>query len=236
MNRNQELLERAKKGDRAAEETLVEENMRLVFSVAGRFRSTGYEMEDLVQLGSIGLVKAIKKFDLSYDVKLSTYAVPMILGEIRRFLRDDGMLKVSRSVKETAMHAARYIDALRIRLGREPTIAEVAAESGLPEESLIEALDASAPVESIDKGFSDSDGNETPLPVGGANPEDSILNHVMVETMLNSLKPRERTILELRYFRGKTQSEIAKMIGISQVQVSRIEKSVLLKLREEQKN
>lgn len=235
MSRNQELLERAKKGDRAAEECLVEENMRLVYHVARRFCSTGYELEDLVQLGAIGLVKAIQKFDLSYDVKLSTYAVPMILGEIRRYLRDDGMLKVSRSVRKTAMHAAKYIDLLRNRLEREPTIAEVAAESGMSEESLIEALDASAPVESIDHSFLNEDGKSIPLPVAAENQEEKILNHVMVEELLKRLAPRERKILELRYLQGKTQTEIAKVIGISQVQVSRIEKSSLLKLREEQR-
>ena len=231
MNENSLLLERVKKGDKEAEEELVENNMRLVHSIAGRFSNCGYEIDDLSQVGAIGLIKAIHKFDLLYGVKFSTYAVPVILGEIKRFLRDDGIIKVSRNLKESAFRGKKCAHILRVKLGREPTIAEISEESGIEEEVLIEAFDAASPVEAI--SYVDTDGKQTEIPVASKKDgEDEIINRVLVEDMLNSLDTREKQIIILRYFKGKTQSEIAKIIGVSQVQISRIEKASIEKLRQ----
>ena len=230
MTENSLLLERVKNGDKEAEEELVENNMRLVHSIAGRFSNCGYEIDDLSQIGAIGLIKAIHKFDTSYGVKFSTYAVPVIMGEIKRFLRDDGIVKVSRSLKESAFRGRKCAQNLRIKLGREPTIAEISKESGIGEEVLVEAFDALTPVEAI--SYVGGDGKEAELPIASKkNGEEEIINRVLVEDMLNSLDTREKQIIILRYFKGKTQSEIAKIIGVSQVQISRIEKASIEKLR-----
>ncbi len=229
MTDNAILLERAKQGDKKACNELAVNNMKLVRSIAARFTGRGYDREELSQIGAIGLIKAIEKFDTSYGVKFSTYAVPVIMGEIKRFLRDDGMIKISRSIKETAIKGKKYAEKLRVSLGREPTIAEISSESGIDEESLAEAFDANLPIGSI--VVSDDDGNEREL---GAAPsdEETILNKILVSDMLESLEKRERQIMILRYYRGKTQSETAKIIGVSQVQISRLEKAVIKKLRE----
>lgn len=229
MTDNNILLEKAKRGDKNACNELTVNNMKLVGSIAARFLGRGYEWEELSQVGAIGLMRAIEKFDTSYNVKFSTYAVPVIMGEIKRFLRDDGMIKISRSIKETAAKGKKYAEELRIKMGREPTIAEISAESGIAEDELVEAFDASLPVESII--VSDENGNERELGAA-ASQEEEILNKILVSDMLESLENRERQIMILRYYNGKTQTETAKIIGVSQVQISRIEKSVLKKLRE----
>lgn len=230
MNDNITLLERVKKGDKEAEEQLVLSNMNLIGSIAKRFSNCGCENDDIMQIGAIGLIKAIHKFDLSYGVKFSTYAVPVIMGEIKRFLRDDGMVKVSRSLKENAQKGKKCRELLRLRLGREPTISEISAECQISEDDLLEAFDAVTPVETITR--TDKDGNETELFVSyKEDNEEKILNHIFVEDMLNSLENREKQIIVLRYFKGKTQTETAKIIGVSQVQISRIEKSVVNRLR-----
>ncbi len=229
---NSVLLERVKKGDKKAEEELVENNMKLVWSIAARFSGFGCETDDLNQIGAMGLIKAIHKFDTSHNVKFSTYAVPVILGEIKRFLRDDGIIKISRSLKESAIKGRRCAEELRQKLGREATIAEIALESGIDAENLIEAFDAITPVESITP--TDKSGEEYQLPIFDNNDnEDQIINHVLVEDMLKKLDKRERQILILRYFKGKTQTQIAEIIGVSQVQISRIEKSAIQKLQKE---
>ncbi len=231
MNENSLLLEKACRGDRKAEEELVVNNMGLVRSIAGRFSHSGCDTDDLAQIGAMGLIKAIHKFDLSYGVKFSTYAVPVIMGEIKRFLRDDGMIKVSRSIKENALKGKRCAERLRTKLGREPTFAELSKECGIDEEMLIEAFDAAAPIDTITP--EDKDGAQTELPVAdGRNSEDDIVDKIFIRDMLESLNTRERKIIVLRYFKGKTQSETAKIIGVSQVQISRIEKAVLSELRE----
>lgn len=229
MTDNAALLKRAEMGDAKAEEELVEKNMGLVYSIAGRFTNRGCEAEDLIQIGAMGLIKAVKKFDRSFGVKLSTYAVPMIIGEIKRFLRDDGAIKVSRSVKENAARARRAEEELRRRLGRDPTITELARETGMDEWDITEAFDASLPPESLYSGAED----ENPIinRLASDDTEERIVDKVFLKDALKTLSGREYEIIFQRYFRGRTQSEVAARVGVSQVQISRIEKSALMKLR-----
>lgn len=231
---NTALLKRAEQGDREAEALLVEENMGLVWSIVRRFAGRGYELEDLSQIGAIGLMKAVKKFDMSYDVKFSTYAVPMIIGEIKRFLRDDGAIKVSRSLKETAMKGCAIRDRLMRELGRDVTIEEISSETGIPPEELAQAFEAITPLESIDRELYDA--GEKSISLADKLPapscEDTSINRVMIQDALSRLKPRERQIIVLRYFQGKTQTETSKLIGVSQVQISRIEKNTLKKIHD----
>ena len=229
MSDNITLLKRVKNGDSDAGNELVENNMGLVYSIASRFTNRGCEMEDIVQIGAVGLIKAIQKFDLSFGVQFSTYAVPLIIGEIKRFIRDDGAIKVSRSVKERAARARRAEEELRCRLGRDPTIGELAAETGMDEWDITEAFEASLPPESLQA----ADDDEDPLinRISSDDTEDRIVDKVFLSNALKSLSDRERDVIFLRYFRGRTQTEAAELIGVSQVQVSRIEKKALLKLR-----
>lgn len=229
-----QLIEAAHKGDKEARDRLVMENMGLIWSIVRRFSGRGHEMEDLFQIGSIGLLKAIDKFDTSYDVKLSTYAVPMIAGEIKRFLRDDGMIKVSRSLKEAAGKAKLAAQRLQESSGREPTIEEVAAEIGISSEELVMAMDSQCEVESLHKTIYQGDGNAITLmdkleETSDAN--EALLNKMALEELLGELGENERKLIEMRYFEEKTQMEIAKEMGISQVQVSRMEKKILLRMR-----
>ncbi len=227
-------LQEAGKGSREARDKLVQENMGLVWSIVHRFSNRGYELEDLFQVGSIGLIKAIDKFDLSFEVKFSTYAVPMITGEIKRFLRDDGMIKVSRSLKEHGAKMKRAQEKLQASLGREPTLQELAEETGLPREEIVMALEANSEVESIDKTYAPSDGKETTLADRIPQKKDSheaLLDHMLLEQLLAELGDMERQLIELRYFGDKTQVQVAQELGISQVQVSRLEKKILLGMR-----
>ena len=228
MNSNSLLLEKLKNGDKSARDELVEKNMGLVISAAKRFTNRGYDFEELTQVGSIGLIKAIKRFDPSFDVQFSTYAVPMIMGEIRRFLRDDGIIKVSRSLKETAIKGWKAEEHLRRELKREPTITEISEYCNIPTENLIEAFDAVTLPESI-YYENDESGNSEKLKVSDC--ESEIINKVLISGLLDKLEKREKQIIVLRYFKEKTQSQIAEIIGVSQVQISRIEKNVLEKLR-----
>ena len=234
MRDNTALIERVRDGDKQAENKMVEENMGLVYSIVRRFSGRGYETEDLTQIGAIGLIKAVKKFNPEFNVQFSTYAVPMITGEIKRFLRDDGAVKISRSLKENAMKGWRSEEILRRKLNREPTIKEISEECGIDAESLIEAFEAAAPPESIYESVYDNGEKEIHLldVIAGGEIEDSVINKVMIDDILSRLSPREREIILLRYFRGKTQSEIAKIIGVSQVQISRIEKKAIERIRE----
>lgn len=228
------LIEKAHGGDKTARETLVEENMGLVYTIVRRFTGRGHEMEDLVQIGSIGLIKAIDKFDTSFEVKFSTYAVPMIAGEIKRFLRDDGMIKVSRSLKETAGKACMMREILEKRNGREPTLEEISAEIGAAREDIVLAMESAAEVESLYKTIYQGDGNAIFLMdklEEQSNPNEELLNHMLLSGLLEGLPEDERTLITMRYFDEKTQTEVAKVLGISQVQVSRYEKKILKKLR-----
>lgn len=226
-----ELIKRAQEGDMKAQEILVSHNLGLVRSMINRFANRGHEKEDLFQLGCIGLIKAIKKFDSSYDVKFSTYAVPMIVGEIKRFLRDDGIIKVSRNLKQTATKVKMAKEKLFKELGREATLQEIADDLNIEREEIVMALDSNAypeylydvihhddglPIYLMDKISNDQDSNDT-----------NLINRLLLQDILAKLEPRERQIILLRYFKDKTQTEIAKTLGISQVQVSRIEKRVL---------
>lgn len=228
------LIERAHTGEKGARDKLIEDNLGLVWSIVRRFSGRGYEADDLFQIGCIGLMKAIDKFDTTMDVKLSTYAVPMITGELKRFLRDDGMIKVSRSIKENSWKIKRAEAALNEKFGREATVEEISKEVGLAMEEIVVALEASMEVESIYKPVNSKDGKEMHLLdqlVDEKNTTDYCINKIVTSQLLDSLEKTERELIELRYFQDKTQTQIAAALGISQVQVSRMEKKILRKLR-----
>ncbi len=228
------LIRKSHEGDEEARARLVEENEGLVWCVVKRFRNRGAEMEDLFQIGNIGLIKAIDKFDLSYDVKFSTYAVPMISGEIKRFLRDDGMIKVSRSLKELAYKAYLLKEDLQNQWGREPTVGELAERLQVEREELVMALDAGGEVESLHKPIYQKDGQEIRLMdklEEKEGVEDQVLNKIVLASLIETLEAEEKKILYLRYFEEKTQAEVGKKLSVSQVQVSRMEKKILGKLR-----
>ena len=230
-----ELIKRCQDGAKAAREQLVTENIGLVWSIVRRFANRGYEMEDLFQVGSIGLIKAIDKFDTSFEVKFSTYAVPMITGEIKRFLRDDGMIKVSRTLKEASYKARAAKEALSIELGREPTIEEVSERTEISVENIVMSMEAGAEVESLYKTIYQGDGNAIYLIDKLEESKDenqNMVDRLALYDILNSLEEKDRNIIRLRYFMNRTQTDIAKELGISQVQVSRIEKKILKAMRE----
>ena len=227
-------IELAQSGDKKARDYLVEKNVGLIWSIVRRFMNRGYEAEDLFQIGSIGLLKAIDKFDTSYDVKFSTYAVPMITGEIKRFMRDDGIIKVSRTIKENAVKIKAVRDVLANVDNREPTVEELAEETGLSPEDVILALDSTNEVESLQKVVYQGDGGSISLMdrlVEKRDEHEEALNRILLEDLLRNLTERERELLHLRYFEEKTQTEIAGRLGLSQVQVSRMEKRLLARLR-----
>lgn len=228
-----ELIARFQAGDNEAAEMLVQANTALVRSIVKRFLNRSIEYEDLFQIGCMGLVKAISRFDLSYDVRFSTYAVPMIAGEIKRFLRDDGMIKVSRSLKELAARAASAREKLSDKLGREASINEIAKELCVEPEDVAEAMEAARPYSSIYEPAYGADSDALLVDtVGGSCRElESAVDRVALKELLSTLSPRERTIITLRYFSDKTQSQVAAVLGISQVQVSRLENTILLRLR-----
>ncbi|MCI8315154.1 MAG: SigB/SigF/SigG family RNA polymerase sigma factor [Lachnospiraceae bacterium] len=231
-----ELFIRAQKGDKEAKEQLFKDNMGLVHHVIKRYvNRVGIETEDLFQIGAMGLVKAIEKFDIDYGVCFSTYAVPLIVGEIRRFLRDDGIIKIGRSVKENGKRIDWIRDAFWKKMGREPTLSELAEDSGIAVEDIITALEACREVESIYKTVYASDGNEMLLVdmLGKEGESDEIVNRLLLEKLLSALDEREKNLIQLRYFENKTQMQVAGDLGMSQVQVSRLEKKVLLRLRQE---
>ncbi len=230
------LIGRAHQGDKEARDTLVEKNTGLVHSIVKRFLNRGVEMEDLFQIGTIGLLKAIDKFDCSFDVKFSTYAVPMITGEIKRYLRDEGMIKVSRSLKEINAKAYRVHEALFAESGREPGLEEIAEKIAVTREELVMAMEAGAQIESLqERMIYQGDGSGIVLEDKIEEPEngqESLLNKMLLEQLLGSLEAKERELIYLRFFQEKTQMQIAGELGISQVQVSRMEKKILKVLRE----
>ncbi len=235
---NKELITLAQEGDKDAMNKLVEINTPLVSSLCKKFLNRGYEYEDIFQLGSMGLVKAIQNFNNSYDVKFSTYAVPMILGEIKRFLRDDGIIKVSRNVKIMAQKLYFYKEALVKDLGREPTVGELADYASMDKEEVLFALesvnnmhylhdtihqDEGSPILLIDKISENLEEN------------DDMIEKIALKEAIRTLDDKSRKIILLRYFKDKTQSEVAKLLGISQVQVSRIEKKILVNIKDKLK-
>ena len=232
--RGEELLERAASGDAAAREELIEGNLRLVLSVIQRFSGRGEPADDLFQIGCIGLIKAIDNFDASHGVRFSTYAVPMIIGEVRRFLRDNSSMRVSRSLRDTAYHALRERTRLEYELGREPTVSEIAGALGEMEEDVVFALDAIADPVSLDEPVFRDDGDAVYVVDQVRDEkaaEDNWLDSVAIKSGMDHLPERERRIIELRYFLGRTQTEVAGEIGISQAQVSRLEKHALGQMR-----
>ncbi|MCM1540681.1 MAG: SigB/SigF/SigG family RNA polymerase sigma factor [Blautia sp.] len=253
MEETSVLIARSQAGERDAREVLIEKNLGLVHHIVKRFANRGYDLEDLFQIGTIGLMKAIDKFDLSLGLKFSTYAVPMITGEIKRFLRDDGMVKVSRTIKENGTKVSFARQKLQGILGREPTIQEIAEETGMDREEIVLAMEASIEVESIYSAVYQDDGSEVYLvdkvvrgssSVGSSmvgiyssedNEKEELLNHMLLKQLLDGLEPGERELICMRYFQNKTQMEIASVLGISQVQVSRMEKKILLRMRERAK-
>lgn len=230
-----ELIKLSKTGDKEARDLLVTQNVGLVWSIVRRFAGRGHELEDLFQIGSIGLIKAIDKFDLSYEVKFSTYAVPMITGEIKRFLRDDGIIKVSRSLKEIAVKVKITREILNNRLNREPTIEELSIEMEVATEDIVMALESNTEVESLYKTIYQGDGNAIFLIDKLEQVQDdheSVVDKLAIQEILDTLEQKEQDIIKLRYFMNRTQSDIAKKLGISQVQVSRLEKKILRTMRE----
>lgn len=230
-----ELIRRSQQGDKEARDKVITDNIGLVWSIVRRFMCRGHEPEDLFQIGSIGLMKAIDKFDMSYEVKFSTYAVPMIMGEIKRFLRDDGVIKVSRSLKETAGRIRITREKLSDLYGREPTIEEIGNELNLAKEEIVMALESGAEVESLYKTIYQGDGNAIYLidKLEQTNDEnENMLDKLALREIIASLDEKDQELIRLRYFMDRTQTDIAKELGISQVQVSRLEKKILLKMRE----
>lgn len=234
MDKVRELLRLTKEGNEEAREKLILDNVGLVWSVVKRFMNRGYEAEDLFQIGSIGLMKAVDKFDLSYDVKFSTYAVPMITGEIRRFLRDDGMIKVSRSLKENAYKIMKVREQFCQQYQREATLEEISKLTNITEEEIVTSLEASSEVQSLHQPAYQKDGSEIVLLEKLSKEEnetEKIVDHVLLNEAMKHLEKEEKEIIRYRYFEGKTQQEIAELFDISQVQVSRVEKRILKKLR-----
>lgn len=228
------LIEAAKNGDISAQNRIVEENMGLVRSVVKRFLNRGHEPEDLFQIGCIGLIKAIQKFDLSFNVRFSTYAVPMIMGEIKRFIRDDGIIKVSRSLKELAMKAMSLREVMIREENIEPSVKELSVRLGVSPEELATALEAGIRPESLYATMQEDDKEGKALIdriESKVDHEGEIVDKLLVRELLGEVGEREREIIILRYFKGRTQSQIAEKMGISQVQVSRIEKKVLEAMR-----
>lgn len=231
MSRLEELLEQARQGNREASEQLVAENTGLIWSVARRFVGRGTETEDLYQLGCVGFLKAVEGFDLSFGTQFSTYAVPKIAGEIRRFLRDDGMVKVSRSLKEQAAVIKNMRSKLTLLLGREPTLQELANQTGLTPEEIAMAETATASAESIHQQ-SGEDGFTLEDVLTDTESEERMVERIALRQAVEKLPERERLVIQLRYYHGLTQQRAAKVLAVSQVQVSRIEKKALEKLRE----
>jgi len=225
-----ELFVRMKKGDRTAREQLIHGNLRLVLSVIQRFNNRGEYVDDLFQVGCIGLIKAIDNFDLGQNVKFSTYAVPMIIGEIRRYLRDNNSIRVSRSLRDIAYKALQIRDSLVSKHSREPTISEIADELKMPREEVVFALDAiQEPISLFDPVYHDGgDPIYVMDQIGDEKNQDSAwLEGISIREAMNKLSEREKLILSLRFYEGKTQMEVADEIGISQAQVSRLEKAAL---------
>lgn len=232
---NIELIQKAKSGDRDALNQITELNFPLVASICKKFLNRGYEYEDLFQIGCIGLVKAVNNFDTKFNVKFSTYAVPMIMGEIKRFLRDDGIIKVSRSVKSTAKQLHYDREKLTNNLGREPTIQELSEYCKMDKEEIVYALEAISGPQYLYDTIHQDDGSPVLLidKIGNnSDDDDKLVDRIALKELLRTLDVKSRQVIVLRYFKDKTQIQVAKVLGISQVQVSRIEKKVLKQMRE----
>ena len=229
------LINRAHQGDKLARDKILIENTGLIWSIVRRFLNRGHEGEDLFQIGCIGMLKSIDRFDTEFDVAFSTYAVPMIAGEIRRFIRDDGIVKISRKIKENQMKIMHQREIYINEKKQEPTIEELEKVCDLTKEEIVMAMDASRNVESIDKEMYSKDSAYTLMDLAedDTNIEETVLNKIMVQQLMDMLESKERKIINLRYFKNKTQSQVAKEMGMTQVQVSRLEKKILNSMRNE---
>ncbi|TWI58009.1 RNA polymerase sporulation sigma factor SigF [Halalkalibacter nanhaiisediminis] len=229
-----QLIAKSQDGDQEARDLIVNRNTRLVWSVVQRFMNRGYEADDLFQIGCIGLIKSVDKFDLSYDVKFSTYAVPMIIGEIQRFLRDDGTVKVSRSIKELGNKVRKMKDEMTKTLGRTPTVNEIAEQLEITPEEVVFAGEASRSLSSIHETVYENDGDPiTLLDQIADQTETKWFDKIALKEAIRDLDERERLIVYLRYYKDQTQSEVAERLGISQVQVSRLEKKILEQMKQD---
>lgn len=231
-----ELLAKAQGGDKAAREKLITGNLKLVLSVIQSFQSRGENPDDLFQIGCIGLIKAVDHFDLTQEVKFSTYAVPLVVGEIRRYLRDNSMLRIPRSVRDLAYRAMKAKEKLSLEKQREPTPEEIAGELGESPKAVRNALEAIIdPISLFEPVYSEGGDSVYVLDQVGdtENTDESWLDHIAVGTAMECLSPREKRILTLRFYNGKTQTEVSEEIGISQAQISRLEKNALLKVRKQ---
>ena len=231
------LIEQAHQGDKVSRDRVLTENTALIWSIVRRFLNRGYEGEDLFQIGCIGMLKAIDRFDVEYNVAFSTYAVPLIAGEIRRFLRDDGIIKISRTIKENQNKIIAETEKFRETNHVEPTIEQLSELCSLSKEDVVTAIESLRNVESIDKeADSTGDGNSVSIMdrlVDKTNHENMVVDRLLIRQLLDTLEEKERNIIILRYYKNKTQSDIAKEIGITQVQVSRLEKKILKKLKKQ---
>ena len=227
---NEELLKQANSGSKEAVDIIVERNSGLVWSIVKRFLNRGYEKEDLYQIGCIGLIKAVRKYDTSFNTLFSTYAVPLIMGEIKRFLRDDGLVKVSRAVKENAVKIKLAIDYYFAKNGVEPTVSEISAHLKISADDVVMALEVLKPAESLNAVINESDKNPVYLIdklANADNTDEKEFEKIILKELLSELAPCEKQIIAMRYFKGATQVKVANMLGISQVQVSRMEKKIL---------
>lgn len=230
---NSALLIKARSGDSHARNELVRNNSALVWSIAQRFRNRGCDLDDIFQVGCIGMIKAINRFDLSYNVKFSTYAVPLIMGEIRRFLRDDGMIKVSRSLKDLAIKAMSFRDDYIAEMGTEPTLSQIATATGSDTDTVVMALEAARPCDCLDRKVGED--NDTFLidkVTFDMDTGEAVIDSIALRMALSDLSPKDRQLIELRFFEGKTQREVADVFNISQVQISRREKRILQHLKD----
>lgn len=227
------LMNEVQSGNQDALEILIKENNGLIWCIVKRFYGRGYDLEDLYQIGSIGFIKAVKRFNMGYDYKLSTFAVPYIMGEIKKFIRDDGMIKVSRRVKELSIKIKEVEKDYLIKKGEPATVKALASILNETEENICGAIESGRQIESINEVFSDN-GKEEKIErvIGKQDDQNKIVDKIVVNDMVNKLSFRDRTIIKLRYFKEKTQVQVAKILGISQVQVSRIEKKILDDMKE----
>ena len=226
------IIQRAQEGSKEDMTYLLEHNNGLIWSIVRRFSGRGYDIEDLYQIGSIGLIKAIQRFDTSFDVKLSTYAVPYILGEIKRHIRDDGPIKVSRSIKELNIKILELQKEYFNKKGREITLEEISKELKISKEEIAMALDANRPIDSIEEAKYKDNKTEKAISIieqisTGRDEETEIVNKIAITNLINELEDKEKEIIMLRYYKQKTQRQVSKFLGITQVQVSRIERKIL---------
>ncbi|MDR1940013.1 MAG: SigB/SigF/SigG family RNA polymerase sigma factor [Clostridiales bacterium] len=225
------LLKLAKNGDNDSKTVLIEQNMPLIKSIVRRYKNKRVEYDDLVQIGTIGIIKAIKNFNEDFNVRFSTYAVPMIAGEIKRFIRDDGIVKVSRSLKTLAVKIGGFIDRFKSKNGKDPTLSELAEEFDISQEDVVFALDSSKFPLSLYEKTDDENGQCLMDKLACEDDQDDMIDKMMLKDIIGELPDREKKIILFRYFRDKTQSEVAGILGVSQVQVSRLESRIIEKLK-----